>query len=455
VDVTEEIRLSEVIGALSYALDITEGQPMGHSVRSCLIGMRIAEAISLPVDDRAALFYGLLMKDAGCSSSAAKVSALFGSDDRAFKYERALVDVRKPFAVLPHLWRHSAPGGTVRERAGRFATVLRASGDGARQLMEVRCERGADIARMVGLPEDTAAAIRALDEHWDGGGHPYGLAGEAIPLLGRILCLSQTVEVFLTAHGREAAMDVARARSGTWFDPALVAVLERLRDDARFWSALAAADDPAVLLEGVEPADTALLADDDRLDRVALAFAKVIDAKSPYTFHHSEGVAQFAAAIARRLGLGVGDVRRLRRAALLHDIGKLGVSNTILDKPGKLDADEWDQVRRHPELSLKILRRVGSFRDLAEVAAAHHERLDGTGYFRGVTGDELDLPSRILAVADVAEALSADRPYRAGLQPEQVVEILRRDAGTGLDADAVEAIEAEIAASPAPSSASA
>ena len=183
-------------------------------------------------------------------------------------------------------------------------------------------------------------------------------------------------------------------------------------------------------------------ADEERLDRVAEAFALIVDAKSPYTWRHSEGVAMIAVAVGDVLGLSPNELRDLRRAGLLHDIGKLGVSNLILDKPGKLDEQEWVQMRRHPALTVNILEHVGAFRGLAATAGAHHERLDGGGYHLGLTGDQLNRDARILAVADVYEALTAERPYRAALPPDQVRAIMRRDGGRALCLEALSALEA-------------
>jgi putative nucleotidyltransferase with HDIG domain len=196
---------------------------------------------------------------------------------------------------------------------------------------------------------------------------------------------------------------------------------------------------PAV--DHLEPPDRVLVADDDCLDRVAGAFASVVDAKSSYTAHHSAAVAEIAVELATKLELESEACATQRRAALLHDVGKLGVSNRILDKSGPLTETEWAVMRHHPRWSMEILNRVGAFDELARIAGSHHERLDGSGYFAGLTAQELGLPSRILAVADVAEALGADRPYRPAVSPEDVLDIMRRDAGRTLDADAFEALE--------------
>jgi putative nucleotidyltransferase with HDIG domain len=309
----------------------------------------------------------------------------------------------------------------------------------SRDLIRIRCERGAEITRLMGFPEDTAQAIRGLDEHWDGRGRPDGLAGEEIPLLARICGLAQTAEVFLTERGPAAAEEIARARSGRWFDPALVEVLLGEAEDG-LWEDLLRKD-PWREVSRLEPDDRALNATPERVDLVAHAFAEIIDAKSPFTYRHSEGVARVAVAMAERAGLGAEGTRDLMRAALLHDIGKLGVSNRILDKPGNLTDGEYQEIMRHPKLTYDILSRVGPFRPIAETAANHHEKLDGSGYHRGIGAEDLDVPSRILAVADIYDALSADRPYHEAMPQEKVLGILREESATKIDPQCVAILE--------------
>jgi HD-GYP domain-containing protein (c-di-GMP phosphodiesterase class II) len=435
-----DLRLSELIGALSFALDITEGQPAGHAARSCIIGVRLAQHIGLGEAERSSLFYAMLMKDCGCSSIGSQVAELYGNDDQAVKSTLRAIDHRKPVAVLRHAINNTEPGAGPVARAKRFATLVRTGASSARDLNHIRCDRGADIARMVGLDEPAVEAIRAVNEHWDGGGIPDGLAGDEIPYLARLMGIAQAVEVELTRGGVQHALSVLQARAGTWFDPSIVADLVRAARHPAFWDGLDDRTDVQGALAPLEPGERLLVADEARLDRVAEAFARVIDAKSPYTARHSEGVARFAVTIAERMDFAPKEVRDLRRAGLLHDIGKLGVSSRILDKPGKLDAQEWKAMRRHPEFTARILGRVEHLRDLTVVAAAHHERLDGTGYHLGLSAAQLSPAARVLAVADVAEALSADRPYREGLAPDVVLEIIGRDAGTALDADAFTAL---------------
>jgi putative nucleotidyltransferase with HDIG domain len=432
---SQEIALSELISALSRALDIAEGEPPGHAVRSCLIGMRLAETLVLDPASRSDLFYALLLKDAGCSANSAHMAALFGADDQVAKRTSKVVNWARPFDAFLWSLRTVAPDGSLAERTARLRAI-RNEGHVTRSLMQARCYRGAEIARKLGFSEATAEAIRALDEHWDGHGQPHGLRGTDIPVGGRILCLAQTVEVFLRADGPRAAYRVARKRSGEWFDPALIDALHSFRTDERFWVSL---EEPDV--SPVEPPDRVLTADETRLDRIAEGFAAVVDAKSPWTHEHCERVSAIALGTAKLMGFEEPALRGLRRAALLHDLGKLSISNRILDKPGPLSDEERNRFRQHPLLAEQILSRVAIFVELAAVASAHHERLDGSGYPRGLAGDALSMPVRVLAVADVYEALTADRPYRPAYTPRDALELMRTDVPQRLDRDAFGALE--------------
>lgn len=336
----------------------------------------------------------------------------------------------------------SAAGSSqpLHKRLKHLIDVGLGRGRGTRELMEIRCERGAEIARQIGFSASTATAIRALDEHWDGKGHPYGVAAEDIPLLGRILGLAQTVEVFFTRSGPAAAMGMARERSGTWFDPDLVEAFERVQSEPGFWTEVARADIEDIV-SSLEPSERILTTDEAQLDRVAEAFARVIDAKSPWTYRHSERVRGLSLGAAWELGIGETELRTLSRAALLHDLGKLAVSNQILDKKGRLTTEELAIIQKHPAHTQHILERVASFAAFAEMAGAHHERMDGSGYHRGSAAGSLSQEARILAVADQYEALTAHRPYREGMSPETALSILRSETGKGVCPVAFGALE--------------
>ncbi|MBL8789480.1 MAG: HD-GYP domain-containing protein, partial [Rhizobiales bacterium] len=250
---------------------------------------------------------------------------------------------------------------------------------------------------------------------------------------------SQVADVFFKSMGREAAIKEVCERAGSWFDPLLARAFADLASGPAFWDALAAPDLPLRVL-ALEPQDLRREVDDDYLDDIALAFAKVIDAKSPYTAGHSERVAVFADLIAEEMGESPEMRRTLRRAALLHDVGKLGISNTILDKPGKLTDEEFAEIRKHPVHSGNILTGIPSFRGIAEIGRDHHEKLNGRGYPHGISGSAISHATRIVSLADIFDALTAERPYRGPMPVAQALGIMEKDVGHALDGDGFEAL---------------
>ncbi|MFN3507788.1 MAG: HD domain-containing phosphohydrolase [Allorhizobium sp.] len=439
---TETIRLAEIIEALSHALDMTEGQPAGHCVRCCFIGMRIGQALGLGEEALRDLYYTLLLKDLGCSSNAARICELYLADDLKFKRDFKLVDGSFP-QILKFVLSHTGMEASLAERFRGILHIFKNGGEISTSLIQTRCQRGAEIAREMRFSEEVARGILDLDEHVDGGGKPLGLKGEEIHLFARIALLAQVIDVFFVNEGATAALTEVRKRAGGWFDPHLVSVFERLANPVFF--AELGADNLEAYVLSMEPGRQVIFADEDYLDAIAAGFARVIDAKSPYTSGHSDRVALFTDMIAEELGISLTERRRLKRAALLHDIGKLGVSNSVLDKPGRLEGEEWQQMKRHAEFSETILSRIAAFADLALIGGAHHEKLDGSGYPRGLKGDEISFETRIVATADVFDALTADRPYRAAMPVEKALAILWEGAGRHHDETCIAALERALA----------
>lgn len=434
--------LSEILGAFSYALDLTEGQPAGHSLRSCWIASQIALALDLPADQRRTVYYASLLKDLGCSSNAARIAEIYLADDRAFKHDFKLVpDGLGP--TLRFVITRTGPGQSFAARARAIAAILSDGTNLARDLIQTRCTRGADIARRLRFPEAVACAIAALDEHWDGGGKPLGLRGDAIPLAARLALLAQIADVFQTAGGPEAARAEVIARRGTWFDPEAVDAFQRISAERCFWAAL---NDPALehRIGVFEPEETRIAVDDHYLDDIAEAFGAVIDAKSPYTHGHSERVGDYAHALGVNLGMAADDTRRLRRAAILHDVGKLAVSSRVLEKPGPLDDEEWREMRSHAQHTSAILSRIGPLRTMAAIAGAHHERLDGKGYPLGLDQMLIAPEARIITVCDFYDALTADRPYRAAMSVEKALSVMAGEVGHAIDGVCFEALTAVV-----------
>jgi putative nucleotidyltransferase with HDIG domain len=440
----QEIRLAELLGALSHALDLVEGQPPGHCVRCCWIGIHVGREIGLSEEQVWELYYTLLMKDLGCSSNAARICQLYLTDDLTFKRDAKTIDGSLPQA-LRFVLAHTGLKAGLADRMRALVTAFQTSGTAPRELVETRCQRGAEIARTMRFSEAVAQGIQNLDEHWDGSGLPLGLRGDDIPIYSRIALLAQVVDVFHTSTGMEAAFREVRHRAGTWFDPTHVAAFERVAREEAFWRMLRSSELQTALY-ALEPGQEVRAVDEDHLDDIAAAFAKVIDSKSPYTSGHSERVTLFADMIAEQLGLSAERRRWLKRAALLHDIGKLGVSNSVLDKPGKLNDEEWAAMKMHAVYSEEILSRIAAFSDMAAIAAAHHERLDGNGYPRGIKGDQIAFETRIITTADIFDALTADRPYRAAMPISKALAIMAQDVGTAIATDCFDALRRAVQA---------
>jgi len=433
------LTFAEILSALSHALDITEGQPRGHAVRTAYLALRIGKELQLPDTDLRDLYKASLLKDAGCSSNAVRVYKVFAADDLLTKRSVKLVNWSNPLESLRFALEHMMPGANIFQKIVHALKETRGSVGVMDEVTQARCTRGAMIARYIGFTEQVAKAIEYLDEHWDGKGSPYKLKGEQIPLHARILCLCQTMEVFAATFGVDAAYEMLQQRRGKWFDPELARIAESFRNDRAFWALHAEMlHNPDMSPPMPDLTRQALPSD---IDRVCEAFAMIVDAKSSFTAEHSRRVAHYAVQLAEALGWDAERVNFIYRAGLLHDIGKLGVSNAILEKPGKLTDDEFAAIRAHPRYTFEILRRIRSFAWLAEVAGAHHERLDGRGYWQGRTAEQLTTEMRILAVADVFDALSAERPYRPALPLEQVFEIMERDSGTALDGELVQILK--------------
>lgn len=434
--------LSEILAAFSYALDLTEGQPEGHSLRCCWIAMRLADQLGIEGPARRDIYYAVMLKDLGCSSNAARIADLYLTDDRSFKHDYKLVGADLP-SVLGFVFRKTGEGHGLVARAKAIGNILRNGEEIARSLIQTRCTRGADIARRLRFSENVASAIHSLDEHWDGGGKPAGLAGEAIPLGARIALLAQIADTFFNAAGDAAALAEIASRSGNWLDPTLCRAFMAMAENGALWNELAASD-IAGRVSAIEPDGDAILVDEDYLDDIAAAFGEVIDAKSPYTSGHSQRVGDYVDQVAERLGVAGQPRRVLRRAAILHDVGKLGVSSAILEKPGKLEADEWHVMQNHATHTTQILSRVTALRDMALIAGSHHERLDGTGYPLRLDDRLISRETRIITVCDFYDALTADRPYRAAMPPDEALAIMAREVGKAVDAECFEALRASL-----------
>ena len=445
-DVDGSISLSEIISALSYALDLTEGAVRGHALRTCLLGMRIAEEAKLPSDQTSGLYFALLLKDIGCSSNASRLCQIVGGDERAIKAGVKFEDWTKPhkpnLSTLKLLWKNVLPESSAAEKVARILRIGLTQHKNNQEMISLRCDRGASIVTKLGMGAFAAEAVRRLDEHWDGSGYPDSMKGEQIPLLARICAVAQHLDVFSADRGAREAIDTLKKRSGTWFDPQLVRIAVSLHRRGALWANCSPSDSEEDTRQAVLDLDSGARhkLEPGQVDQICEAFADVVDAKSPFTFRHSMGVADAALGIAETMGLPADRIQLVRRAALLHDIGKLSVSNSILDKSTKLNATEWESVHRHPTLTRLILERIRSLREMAIIAGEHHEKLDGSGYPEKLTARDLSLESRIIAVADVFAALTEDRPYRPGVNLKDTLSIMTKSVPHQLDGGCFDAL---------------
>jgi HD-GYP domain-containing protein (c-di-GMP phosphodiesterase class II) len=425
-------RLVEVVAALSLATDLGLGQPMEHGLRSCLIATRLAERLDLAEAERDSIYWVTLLAMAGCTGDSSEITELFG-DDIAFR--QGMFDLGpSQFSMPRYFFSLAGSGGGPLRRASASATLMTSGMKAMMEAFVADCRITARFADRLGFGEMVSEPLEQKFARWDGKGIPRGLGGEEIPLPARMLGLSWRTEAVHRAHGMDGVVEVLRRHAGGTLDPDLVEsaipalpeVLEGLEEDC--WEPVVAGEPAQARLTG-EAYDSALEALGD--------FA---DLKSRWFTGHSRAVAELAEAAAWRLGLAEPEVTGLRRAALVHSLGRTGVPNTIWDKVGNLSVSERERMQLYPYLTDRILRH-GTLTGLAEIASQSQERLDGSGYARGLTGAAIPVPARLLAAADVYQALSEARPHRPALAPGVAATHLRDEARDGrLDGEAAEAV---------------
>jgi HD-GYP domain-containing protein (c-di-GMP phosphodiesterase class II) len=432
----DRIRTAEIMAALSLATDLGMGLPYEHALHSTMVAMRLAERLGVDAETASATYYTCLLFHIGCTTDAEREAELFregalmthfnpvmfGSSTQTTRgIVRALADpdTAPPFRTL--------------QAISRFAGAAR----GYRQHMVALCEVAQMLTDRLGLPEAVQNLFAHLTERWDGKGQPAGISGEQLPLPLRIADVARDAEFQRLLGGEEHAARVIRERAGHAFDPAIAGLLA---DEARtifagdvagsVWDeALAREPGAQLALEGAA------------IDRALAAMGDFADLASRYLVGHSAGVADLAAAAGRQTGLDGARCLALRRAALVHDVGRVAISTRIWQKEGRLTTDEWEQIRLHAYHTERILHRSPFLAAIAPVSTAHHERLDGTGYHRGAAAVSLAPPMRLLAAADAYHAMTEPRPHRPPLSPAEAGKELANEVEAGrLDAVAVAAV---------------
>ena len=405
--VEEPIRAAEVVGALSLATDLGTGQPLEHAMRTAVLAVRLGELAGATTQELADTYYVALLHSSGCTSDGHEAAQLYG-DDIVPRAAFALVDSGNPAEVLAFLRSNVGLGREPEPRAAMVEEVIAHGLPVAKQTLAMHCEVAQRFAGWLGFGVGTQAALEHVFERWDGNGFPGVAGGAAIPLPMLLLHIARDISVFLTATGPAEARAVVARRAGAAYEPRLADLAVRHfdelvgeLDETRIWEqALEAEPFPKVWIAG------------ERVDAAFKAIAAFTDLKSPWLRNHSTGVAELAEAAAWRLGLASGDVTLVRRAALAHDLGRVGVSNAIWEKPGPLGFGDWERVRMHPHFSERAFAQSQALAPIGILAGSHHERLDGSGYHRGTSGPALDQATRILAAADCYGAMREARPYR-------------------------------------------
>jgi HD-GYP domain-containing protein (c-di-GMP phosphodiesterase class II) len=429
-------RRIELLAALSLAIDLGLGMPMEHMLRACVIATRLADRLGLRPDQRATVFYCSLVTWIGCHADSHEYAAWFG-DDIAVRHDSFDVD----WSGLPYLRflvRNTGRGRPLPQRAQALGSLFLDARGNLGKLVHSHCLSAGLLAEQIGLGEQVRDALSYTFERWDGGGLPAGVHGDGIPVEMRVVQLADMAEAHHQRHGVDGAVAMVRARRGGQFDPEIAATFEACAVDLLGDESMH--DSWAAALREAPSGGGDVLAGPE-LDGFLRALADFVDLKCPFTLGHSRGVATLAASAAQRCGLAPDEVGLLRRAGFLHDLGRIGVSNQVWEKPGPLTAAEWERVRLHPYLTRRILDRVPGLEAEAALAGNHHERLDGSGYPRGAAGGELNPLDRLLAAAECYHCATEPRPYRQPLDPAAAAQRLGEEARAGrLDPQAVDAV---------------
>jgi HD-GYP domain-containing protein (c-di-GMP phosphodiesterase class II) len=429
------IRAAEVVGALSLASDLGTGQPLEHALRSAVLAVRLGELAGASAKDLADTYYVALLHASGCTSNGHEATLLYG-DDIAHRAAFYLIDTTDSAEVLAFYRAHVGAARPPEVRAALIEEAIANAAPRARAAFATMCEVAQRFAGWLDLSAGVQASLEYVFARWDGRGFP-DTRGDAIPMSMRLLHVARDISLFLSAAGPDDARGVVERRTGAAYDPRLAGIALRNfdellgeLDETRMWEqALELEPFPQLWIGG------------DGVDAAFTAVAALTGLKSPWLREHSTAVAELAEAAAWRVGLPPPAVTLVRRAALANDLGRVGVSNAIWEKPGPLGFGEWERVRLHPHFTERAFAQSQDLAAIGLLAGSHHERLDGSGYHRGTRGSALDQPARILAAADCYCAMREPRPYRSALDPGAAETELLREAEEGrLDGDAVAAV---------------
>ena len=431
----DEIRTAEVIGSLSLATDLAIGLPFEHGLQCTLVALRLVDRLGLDVETATQAYYGCLLFYAGCTTDADISAALF-PDGALLEHFNPVMFGSRAQTMRGILRALADPDRSRPVRAIQGAVRLPRATRGHEHHIVAMCEVAEMLSDRLSLPKPIRSLFRGFTARWDGTGTPRGLGGQDLPIALRIVQVARDATLHLLIGGHAYAEGIMRERAGGAFDPDVVAAVLAGRGEA-----LTFEEKGSLWEEVLRQEPKRLVLTGDEVDRALAAMGDFADLVSPYFLGHSSGVAQLAGDAAARLGMTADDVVAVRRAALVHDLGRVAVSTSVWSKPGPLTMDEWERIRLHAYHTERLLAPSTALARLASIAGAHHERLDGSGYHRGLSGPMVAMPARVLAAADAYCTLTEPRPHRPATSPEAAGQSLAAAASAGrIDPDAVAAV---------------
>jgi HD-GYP domain-containing protein (c-di-GMP phosphodiesterase class II) len=426
-------RLLGLLGGLAAVTDLGTGSAMDDSLRRCVVASRLARAAGCTDAEIGNAVYVALLQHIGCTAYSPDLAQAFGDDITATKLN-FLMNPGDPREVF-RTWLPGISAATGQSRVAVLARTVRSSRAAETTGPVATCEVATEAARRLGLPTHVRDGVHHALSRWNGKGYPRQ-SGDTIPLGTRIMHVASVAVLFLMHAGREAAASEVGRRAGTDLDPGLVEIF--VANAAELLADVDVIDAYEAALD-CEP-DPVVLVDDAAVEDVARTFGDLVDLKSPWLAGHSSAVGELAAAATGKLGLD-SDTSTVRIAGYLHDIGRVGVSSRIWNKSEPLSATERDQAHLHAYHGERVLARIPQLADVATLVGQHHERCDGTGYHRGITGDRMTMPARVLAAADEYQGMVEDRPQSVAVAAPEAAKGLRAQARAGrLDGDAVEGV---------------
>jgi HD-GYP domain-containing protein (c-di-GMP phosphodiesterase class II) len=430
------VRLAEVLASLSIATDLGIGQPMEFALSACILAVRLARKCGYSEEAVREVYYQALLRYIGCNAESDWLASIAG-DEQILRADFSAIDSGDLNAVI-RMFTEAVRKSFAGEAPERIESAVQRGLEGFPRIPVMfigHCEVAQRLAERLGFDSNVIYGLGQLYERWDGKGLPRNIKGESIAPAVLVVTLAQDMVLFHRLGGLQAALNTARERKGGAYAPFLVDVFcdhaEELcqgLEQEPSWSEVLS----------LEPGSQGCLAEAG-FDNACRVLADFVDIKSNYTLTHSSGVADLAAEAARVGGLPASEVKTVWRAALVKELGRTGISSSIWEKAGPLTEREWERVRLHTYYVERIFARTPALAGLGRLASLHHERMDGTGYHRGLPAANQSMAARILAAADVYHTLTEARPYRPARSADSAAQELRELVMAGkLDGQAAE-----------------